>query len=211
MPELQFFNPRASIRCSGDRLPHWQQAGAVYFITFRLGDAVPRQLRIQWESEREAWVRVHPSPWSIDTELEYHRRFSGAIERWLDAGYGSCVLRRPECSKLMTEALLHFDGDRSIMISAIVMPNHVHALFVQNPDWPLEKIMRSWKSFTCRKINSVLARKGGLWQSDYFDRLVRDDNHLATCVRYIRNNPKKGHLRDGEFILYESELARNIK
>ena len=97
------------------------------------------------------------------------------------------------------------------MISAIVMPNHVHALFVQNPDWPLEKIMRSWKSFTCRKINSVLARKGGLWQSDYFDRLVRDDNHLATCVRYIRNNPKKGHLRDGEFILYESELARNIK
>ena len=62
--ELRFFNPYVDIRFTANRLPHWQQEGAVYFITFRLADAVPHHVRTQWESEREAWLRVHPEPWS---------------------------------------------------------------------------------------------------------------------------------------------------
>jgi REP element-mobilizing transposase RayT len=91
------------------------------------------------------------------------------------------------------------------------MPNHVHALFVQNADWPLEKVLRSWKSFSSRKINSLLSRDGTLWQRDYFDMLVRDAQHFASCVRYIRRNPAKAGLRNGEYVLYESELARSIE
>jgi len=49
MDELQFFNPYADIRFTANRLPHWQQKGAVYFVTFRLADAVPHHLRTQWE------------------------------------------------------------------------------------------------------------------------------------------------------------------
>jgi REP-associated tyrosine transposase len=58
---------------------------AVYFITFRLADAIPAHLRSQWENEREIWLRLHPEPWSVEVESEYHKRFSGTIERWLDA------------------------------------------------------------------------------------------------------------------------------
>jgi REP element-mobilizing transposase RayT len=130
-------------------------------------------------------LRVHPQPWSAEVEREYHERFSGAIERWLDAGQGSCILRRPNCASIVAEALRHFDGDRLALISSTVMPNHVHALLVQNADWPLEKVLRSWKSFTSRKINSLLDREGSLWQRDYFNRLVRDEKHFASCVRYI--------------------------
>ena len=96
------------------------------------------------------------------------------------------------------------------MISAVVMPNHVHALFVQNPEWPLEKLIRSWKGFTARQINALLARSGSLWQRDYFDRLVRDEKHFANCVRYIRWNPEKARLSEGEFVLCESEIAKGI-
>ncbi len=170
MAELRFFNPYADIRFTANRLPHWQQEGAVYFVTFRLADAVPHRLRTQWESEREAWLRVHPQPWSAEVENEYHERFSGAIERWLDAGYGSCILRRHDCAEIVAEALRYFDGRRLARISDVVMPNHVHALFVQNANWPLENLLRSWKSFTSRKINSLLGRDGSLWQRDYFDR-----------------------------------------
>ena len=70
MQELRFFNPYADIRQTKNRLPHWQQEGAVYFITFRLADAVPSRLLAQWESEREAWLRVHPEPWSTEVERE---------------------------------------------------------------------------------------------------------------------------------------------
>jgi virulence-associated protein VapD len=50
--DLRFFNPYADIRQTKNRLPHWQQQGAVYFITFRLADAIPRELREEWEEQR---------------------------------------------------------------------------------------------------------------------------------------------------------------
>ena len=62
MNELSFFNPYADIRQTENRLPHWQQDGVVYFVTFRLADAVPSGLRNQWKDEREAWVRLHLEP-----------------------------------------------------------------------------------------------------------------------------------------------------
>lgn len=210
MTELQFFNPYADIRHTENRLPHWQQKGAVYFITFRLADAVPIRLRNQWENEREAWFRVHPEPWTKEVEREYHQRFSGAVERWLDAGHGSCLLRRSECAQIVAETLRHFEGERVVMVAFVVMPNHVHALFVQNPDWALEKLIHSWKRFITRQINTLLGRSGSFWQRDYFDRLIRDENHFANCVRYIRRNPEKARLASKEFILWESELAREI-
>ena len=211
MTRFQLFNPYGDIRFTANRLPHWQQEGAVYFVTFRLADAVPENLRTQWESERESWLRANPLPWSAEVECEYHRRFSGAVERWLDAGHGSCVLRRHDCSSVVADALRHFDGDRVSQIAWVVMPNHVHALFVLNSQWTLEKILLSWKGFTARKINPTLKRTGHFWQRDYFDRLVRDAKHLANCVRYIRRNPEKAGLRESEFVLYESEFAENIE
>jgi putative transposase len=210
MSELRFFNPYADIRHTENRLPHWQQAGAVYFVTFRLADAVPIRLRNQWQDERDGWLRVHPGPWTPDIEREYHQRFSGEFERWLDSGHGSCLLRRPDCAQMVAETLRHFEGSRVVMISFAVMPSHVHALFVQNPDWPLEKLMHSWKRFMTRQINTLLGRSGSFWQRDYFDRLVRDEDHFGNCVRYIRRNPGKANLGANEFILWESETARQV-
>ena len=210
MNELRFFNPYAEIRHTENRLPHWQQEGAVYFVTFRLADAIPVSRRNQWENDRDAWLRIHPEPWSTEIEREYHQRFSGAIEQWLDAGYGACLLRSADCAQIVADTLRHFEGQRVAMISFIVMPNHVHALFVQNPVWPLEKLIRSWKGFTARQINKLLGRSGKFWQRDYFDRLVRDEQHFANCVRYVRRNPEKARLSEKEFIFWESEIAKAI-
>ena len=90
------------------------------------------------------------------------------------------------------------------------MPNHVHVIFVQGADYPLEKLIASWKRFTAERVNGLLGRSGSLWQRDYFDRLVRDGRHFANCVCYIRRNPQKAWLTQGEYILYESQLAREI-
>jgi REP element-mobilizing transposase RayT len=211
MNDLQFFNPYAAIRQTENRLPHWQQAGAIYFVTFRLADAIPIHVLSEWRSSREAWLRVHPQPWTQSTEQEYHKHFSGAIERWLDAGHGSCLLRRSDCAAIVDNTLRHFDGQRVALISSVVMPNHVHVLFVQNQEVPLDKLLSSWKGFSTRSINRSLRRSGTLWQRDYFDRLVRDQQHLVNCVRYIRRNPEKAKLSKKEYILYESELAETIE
>ena len=119
-------------------------------------------MRTEWEPEREAWLRVHPEPWNTEVDSEYHDRFSGAIERWLDAGHGSCVLRRNDCAGVVAETLRHFDGERIAQIAWVVMPNHVHAVFVLNSAWLLENIILSWKGFAARRINPLIARTGAV-------------------------------------------------
>jgi putative transposase len=211
MNELRFFNPYGDIRQTENRLPHWQQKGAVYFVTFRLADALPEQLRSEWNNETAVWLRLHPKPWTPQIKHEYHKRFSGAIERWLDAGHGSCVLRQKRCSAVIDETLRHFDGERLALISSVIMPNYVHAIFVQRAEHPLEALLHSLKRFSARKINSLLGRSGNPWQRDYFNRLVRDENHFANCLRYIRRNPEKARLPKGQYILYESDLAKRTE
>jgi REP element-mobilizing transposase RayT len=209
-PDLRFFNPFADTGVTANRLRHWQQEGALYFLTFRPADAVPEHLLDQWSAEREAWLSHHPPPWTAEAEAEYHRRFSGAMERRLDAGHGSCALRRPECRAHVEEALRHFDGERCAHIAWVIMPNHVHVLVVLNSSFSLEDIVHSWKRHSAVSINRVLGRSGTLWQKDYFDRLVRDQDHFANCVRCIRRNPVKAKLHEGEYTLYESDLVKGI-
>jgi len=141
---------------------------------------------------------------------EYHRRFSTKIEQWLGAGHGSCILRRPNCAQEIATALLHFDETRVYVISFVVMPNHVHVLFAPLGEWPLEKIVHSWKRQSAVRINRLIGSSGVLWQRDYFDQLVRNKKHFARCVRYIRSNPEKAHLLPSHYILYESDLARAV-
>jgi REP element-mobilizing transposase RayT len=88
------------------------------------------------------------------------------------------------------------------------MPNHVHILATVHVGISLKELIGPWKGTSTWAINRQMQRSGKLWQDDYFDRLVRDGDHFASCVRYIRRNPEKAKLREGEYTLYESDLAR---
>lgn len=209
--ELQFFKPTDGIRFTHHNLPHWQQPGVAYFVTFRLGDSLPAPLLAAWGAEREAWWRAHPAPLSPAEEQEYHRLFSARLDGWLDAGHGSCLLRDPGIRVRLAEALTFFEGERYRLLAWVLMPNHVHACFALHPGWALEKVLSSWKRHSARVINQAAGRAGPLWQRDYFDRLVRDEAHLGRVLRYIRNNPAKAKLRAEEYTLWESELAQAVE
>jgi hypothetical protein len=45
-------------------MPHWEQDEALYFVTFRLGDALPAKKLNQWRIEKSHWIAQHPEPWS---------------------------------------------------------------------------------------------------------------------------------------------------
>jgi type I restriction enzyme R subunit len=91
-------------------LPHWQQSGAVYFATFRLADSIPSHLLRDWSQERETSLKFHPQPWTDEVDREYHNTFSGRFEQWLDAGHGSCILRRRNYGEVVNRALAHFES-----------------------------------------------------------------------------------------------------
>lgn len=210
--DLTFFNPWADIQRSENHLPHWQQPGATYFVTFRLGDALPQNLVLQLKTERDAWLRHHPEPWSAKDEAEYHERFSSKAEVWLDEGHGECLLRHHANAAIVAEALGFFDNTRYVQHAWVVMPNHVHTLFSLHEDWSLDRVMHTWKGVAAHRLPGLTSRlDGSIWQKDYFDRLIRDTRHFFNCVRYIRRNPDRARLREGEYLHYESEIARDVE
>lgn len=204
MNSLKFFNPREEIAKHTTVLPHWEQPGATYFVTFRLADSLPVSKLNAWRLERKTWLDSHPEPWNEETELEYHERFSSTIERWLDAGYGDCALRDPSAARIVADALHHFDGKRCVQHAWVIMPNHVHALFTMLGEHELGDLVHSWKSFTANQIHIGTQDRGKLWQRDYFDRLIRDIAHFQNCVRYIRKNPVRAKLGTKEYLLHDS-------
>jgi REP element-mobilizing transposase RayT len=54
--------------------------------------------------------------------------------------------------------------------------------------------MRGVKGRTARRINLALGRTGMLWQREWFDRWMRDDDEWERSVAYIHQNPVKAGL-----------------
>jgi carbamoylphosphate synthase large subunit/REP element-mobilizing transposase RayT len=200
-PIFRGMDPHSDVQIARRNLPHWHQEGATYFVTFRLADAVPAALLKQWKEEFEAWEKFHPEPWDARTKHEYQERFQDGRERWLDQGHGGCVLKRSEMATVVAAALRHFDRERYVLDSWVIMPNHVHALVQPASGVGLSDILHSWKSFTAKEINRTNGTKGTVWQDENYDRIVRDFDELQRYRNYIAHNPEGAGLVPGEFSL----------
>jgi hypothetical protein len=51
--------------------------------------------------------------------------------------------------------------------------------------------MHSWKSYTTNVLEREFGRVGCVWQPEYMDRIVRDDEELMQKAEYIYSNPVK--------------------
>lgn len=83
-------------------------------------------------------------------------------------------------------------------LSASRPPNHVHVLI--HPLQRLSGIVQSWKSFTGRwalahNAELELGVPGKVfWMREYWDRFIRNENHLQQTIAYIHLNPVKAGL-----------------
>jgi REP element-mobilizing transposase RayT len=161
-------------------IPHFDGEGPV-FITYRLADSLP-------QSVADELKRLLPE------ERPKH------LDANLDDCAGSCVLERPECAAIVEENLKYFDGTRYRLCDWVVMPNHVHVI-IDHVMAALDEILHSWRSYTSNKIQERLApgqkpKTGRLWQRGYFDRDIRDGNHMWSTRCYILLNPVHAGLVD---------------
>ena len=108
--------------------------------------------------------------------------------------YCAYWLRDERIAESIEKTLLHFDGVRYRLLVWVIMPNHVHALLETLPGFPLGGVVHSWKSFSAKQVNKLLGRTGPFWMQDYFDRYIRDEEHLAAAREYIEQNPVKAGL-----------------
>jgi hypothetical protein len=199
------FQPRfgeVTIRDRG-RLPHWEAEGGTYFTTFRLGDSLPRSALESIRFERKDILLTAERQGRPPSATELKRLeelFSERIEAYLDAGAGACHLAKPPIADIVAGALRFFDGQRYRQFAWSVMPNHVHAVFRPLPNWSLEKIMHSWKSFTAKEANKMLKRVGDFWEEEYFDHLIRNEEEFYRYIEYVATNPKSAGLEGWKWV-----------
>ncbi|ORJ59296.1 transposase [Geothermobacter hydrogeniphilus] len=96
---------------------------------------------------------------------------------------------------------------------SVIMPNHFHGIIILMPIDPipvgaglkpartesartdikrhgLSEIVRGFKTFSARYINEIRNAPGvKLWQRNYWERVVRDEDELNRIREYIRTNP----------------------
>jgi type I restriction enzyme R subunit len=216
-PPFVPFSEHRAVRIYLRNLPHWRQDGATYFVTFRLGDSVPKKVLDQWEYEKQLWlhargVSVTGGDWKSQLQLlpepdqkQFHKHFNRLFHAALDEGHGACHLKTGPCLATVRKKLFENDGHSYHLGDFVVMPNHVHLLLVPAPGKKLELILKAIKGAAARECNQHLGRSGQLWQPDSYDHIVRTLEELIHFRQYIRDNPEKAGLTLPKEALYHAE------
>jgi type I restriction enzyme R subunit len=211
---FELFDPKGPLAVREGALPHWYQPGVSYFVTFRTADSIPTDVMRRWHRERDEWLQRHgvdpgAIDWKarfdllpLDAQRDFHRTFTTSFMKYLDSGYGDCVLKNPALAQIVSASLQEFDDARYVLADSVIMPNHVHLLCCLLNKTEIERQCRSWKKFTATEINRVLRRKGRFWQEESFDHLVRSPEQFEYLQTYIAHNPVRAKLREGEFVHY---------
>ena len=171
------------------KLPHWRQDGKTQFVTFRLADSLPQSKLHELSQIRDEWLKAHPQPWDEKTKKEYNLLIGERIDKWLDAGYGNCSLKNPNVRRIVTDAFLHFNNERYVLLALVIMPNHVHTLLTPAEGHDVVATIGRIKGFTASRINKMTNDSGEFWQRDCFDRIIRNEMDFDAKLDYIINNP----------------------
>lgn len=193
-------------------LPHFQQPGQSYFVTWSLYDAIPPKALARYSSELEMLTsrikflkQQNPDLSEIEKiKLEYNsvrRQYIKAYDDLLDSDRAPEIdLSKPQNLEILFSSLQFWEGRKLQNIAFAIMPNHVHwvvKLFEKddagNPVY-LQDILQSVKRHSSNKINKAENRSGTLWQKESFDTTIRNDKHLYYAIKYTLNNPVKAGL-----------------
>ncbi len=164
------------------RLHHYSKINTYQFITFRTKNSVDDYI-----------LRLKDN----DTYSESQKQLK--IDKHLD---------KSEVGRLLNEKVIDLihDYTKSLepkyykLICISIMPNHIHLLIKQNQQ--LEQIMQKLKGGLSFQINKILERKGTLWDSNYFDKVIRDEKHFQLTYNYIKHNAVKANLKDADKRFY---------
>lgn len=194
-------------------LPHFQQPGQAYFVTWCLKESIPEKT-VQIYFRELTYLKNQldiVKRESLDAmrilELEAARqkliqKYFLAFENRLHADRAHPVnLSFDENLHIMVEAFRYWEGKRLTNVAWCVMPNHIHWVLALNerdergePVY-LQDILQSVKRTTARRINERYGRTGtSLWQKESYETTIRDDAHFVRAVHYTLQNPVKAGL-----------------
>ena len=91
------------------------------------------------------------------------------------------VIRQTTFGKIAEEALKKIPG----IDKYVIMPNHVHMIVFQEDEVSISSKIRLWKTVITAKC------KENIWQSSFYDHIIRDEKDYLIKWKYIDDNPMK--------------------
>lgn len=188
-------------------LPHFQQPGQAYFVTWCLKDAVPPKALVYYSKvldELQIQIKSLITDKSKEQEIndlkieqqQLRKKYMKAFDDLLHLETSSIVnLSKQRNTQILFDAITFWEGVKLENYAFCIMSNHVHwvfRVFEKDPNGEpvyLQDILQSVKSFTANKINEIENRTGQLWQKESYDTTIRNERHLYNAVRYTIMNP----------------------
>lgn len=106
------------------------------------------------------------------------------------------VVLTPDERELVLSSVRHWDRKRIELDAAVVMPDHVHALFRITDGSALGQILHSIKGYSSKQVKKARGsgdhretRAWSLWVDKSFDRIVRSEAQWREKLAYIAQNP----------------------
>jgi REP element-mobilizing transposase RayT len=74
--------------------------------------------------------------------------------------------------------------------SYVVMPDHVHFFCTDGEQGvTLSEFVGKWKEWTAKALKQTAGLDGHIWQSGFFDHLLRSSESYSEKWEYVQNNP----------------------
>jgi leucyl-tRNA synthetase len=139
---------------------------------------------------RDPYPKGQPSPAGLVDSVRHlpHIELDGSTYFVTWSTKNGAVLS-PQARNETMSALMHFDGERTEVYAACVMPDHVHWIVRPLAGHSLDSLVAGVKRFAATRINALTESGGSVWQEDRFDHIVRDTQWLGEFVRYVCRNP----------------------
>ena len=102
----------------------------------------------------------------------------------------------PQARDLVMTVIQEQDRRTIDLDAAVVIPDHVHAIFRVIEPYTLSQVLHQIKGRSSRQINQILGRQGRVWLVESFDHIIRHAHELEEKTEYIRRNPAKQGLED---------------
>jgi REP element-mobilizing transposase RayT len=98
-------------------------------------------------------------------------------------------------ARLLIREMRRLDSEgRLESLAFVVMPDHLHWLFVLRPQHELAQIMRLLKGRSARSLNLSHKAIGEIWQAGFHDHALRKEDDLKAAARYLIGNPLRADL-----------------
>ena len=171
-------------------LPHFYNQDAIYDISFRLVNTVPKSIFDKYFFEKECLIKKRK-------HKEIDQLYKDYIEDFLDnSGNEKDWLFNEAICKEVISAIQFYNEKRYSVIAYCIMPNHVHLILntMNYTFHPIGDLLKSIKQFSGKQANKILNRKGQFWHGESYDHIIKSRNELAERIDYLINNPVKAKL-----------------